>query len=39
MGIINMRMKVQAGLGKKPYLQNNQSKKGWRHGSSHRVPA
>jgi hypothetical protein len=22
----------------RPYLKNNQSKKGWRHGSSHREP-
>jgi hypothetical protein len=35
----NRRKMVQAVLDKKmaPYLQNNQSKKGWRHGSNGRV--
>jgi hypothetical protein len=29
----------QPGLNARPYLMNNQRKKGWRHGSSSTVPA
>jgi hypothetical protein len=37
----NMKFPVQAspGIKVRPYLKNNQSKKGWQSGSSSRVPA